>query len=156
VGGTKQFRFDLIDQLQPDLIIGNKEENYREGIERLAARYPVWMSDITMLAEALEMIRRVGQLVDRAERATALAAAIEAKFTRLPGRQRPLPAGSFIWQKPYMIAGQATLEPFPFAEKQRQAFLAEFGCPVYLVDGETFSWYGSRLLLAVDYLRQFI
>ena len=36
VGGTKNFRFDVIDQLKPDLIIGNKEENYKEGIERLA------------------------------------------------------------------------------------------------------------------------
>ncbi len=28
VGGTKQFRFEQIEALQPDLIIGNKEENY--------------------------------------------------------------------------------------------------------------------------------
>src|SRR5580765_2735108 len=34
VGGTKDFWFDRIDQLVPDLIIGNKEENDREGIER--------------------------------------------------------------------------------------------------------------------------
>jgi len=32
IGGTKQFRFDVIQSLQPDLIIGNKEENYQEGI----------------------------------------------------------------------------------------------------------------------------
>ena len=45
-------------------------------------------------------------------------------------------------------------EPFPFGEKHRQAFETEFpGVPVHLVDGQMFSWYGSRLLLATDYLR---
>ena len=43
-------------------------------------------------------------------------------------------------------------EPFPFAEKH----IAEFnmicpGTPVLLVDGEMFSWYGSRLLKAPAY-----
>ncbi len=210
VGGTKQFRFDVIDRLQPDLIIGNKEENYQEGIEQLAARYPVWMSDITTLTEALDMIRRVGQLVDREERAAALAAEIETKFAQLPprppGRSRPYRVGYFIWQKPFMVAGGHTFihdmltrcglvngfaamgdgrypevtaaqihaadldaillssEPFPFAEKHRQAFQAQFpgtarnrfGFAVCLVDGEMFSWYGSRLLLAADYLCLFI
>jgi ABC-type Fe3+-hydroxamate transport system substrate-binding protein len=131
-------------------------------------------------------------LVDRVEPAARLAGEIEAQFAQLPRLPQPLRVGYFIWQKPYMVAGEATFihdmlsrcgfvngfaaengrypqltpdqiraakldaiflssEPFPFAEKQRQAFLAEFGCPVYLVDGEMFSWYGSRLLLAAAY-----
>jgi ABC-type Fe3+-hydroxamate transport system substrate-binding protein len=35
IGGTKDFRFEIIDNLQPDLILANKEENYKEGIEKL-------------------------------------------------------------------------------------------------------------------------
>src|SRR5687767_13826534 len=35
VGGTKNFHFDTIHSLKPDLIIGNKEENYQEGIVTL-------------------------------------------------------------------------------------------------------------------------
>ena len=35
IGGTKNFRFDVIDELKPDLILANKEENYQEGIEQL-------------------------------------------------------------------------------------------------------------------------
>ena len=49
VGGTKQFDFDAIDALNPDLIIGNKEENYKDGITVLKKKYPVWMSDINTL-----------------------------------------------------------------------------------------------------------
>ena len=48
-------------------------------------------------------------------------------------------------------------EPFPFAEKH----VAEFnmicpGTPVRLVDGEMFSWYGSRMLSAPVYLTEVI
>src|SRR5579872_5956185 len=37
IGGTKKFQFDIIDSLQPDLVIGNKEENYEEGINQLSS-----------------------------------------------------------------------------------------------------------------------
>ena len=48
-------------------------------------------------------------------------------------------------------------EPFPFKEKH----IAEFQsiCPnvkIKLVDGELFSWYGSRLLKAPEYFRELI
>ena len=59
VGGTKKFRFDVIDSLKPDLIIGNKEENYQGGIEQLKSQYPVWMSDIVTLKDAFAMIREI-------------------------------------------------------------------------------------------------
>ena len=35
VGGTKSASYDLVFGLQPDLIIGNKEENQKENIECL-------------------------------------------------------------------------------------------------------------------------
>jgi len=46
-------------------------------------------------------------------------------------------------------------EPYPFAEKH----IAELAtaCPnakIILVDGEMFSWYGSRLMMAPDYFQQ--
>ncbi|WP_349630857.1 helical backbone metal receptor [Aquiflexum sp. TKW24L] len=64
IGGTKNFYFDKIESLQPDLIIGNKEENYKEGIEKLAEKYPVWMSDIYTLEDAYRMILGIGELTD--------------------------------------------------------------------------------------------
>src|ERR1700741_1030662 len=63
VGGTKKFDLKKIAELKPDLIIGNKEENEQVQIEELMKQYPVWMSDITNLDQALDMISRVGALV---------------------------------------------------------------------------------------------
>src|SRR5688572_33195492 len=62
VGGTKKFRFDRIESLNPDLIIGNKEENYLEGIAQLKSKYPVWMSDIITIEDSQTMIQQIGGL----------------------------------------------------------------------------------------------
>lgn len=42
-------------------------------------------------------------------------------------------------------------EPFPFAEKHMEAFQKKTTAQVVLVDGEYFSWYGSRLIKAFPY-----
>ena len=56
VGGTKQLNLDAIGALQPGLLIGNKEENDKQQIEGLAEKYPVWLSDVKTLEDALDMI----------------------------------------------------------------------------------------------------
>jgi ABC-type Fe3+-hydroxamate transport system substrate-binding protein len=196
VGGTKQFRFDVIDRLQPELVLGNKEENYREGIERLAAQYPVWMSDIYTLTDALSMIRKVGALTNTPAEAASLAALIDRGFANMAPAP-PVRVAYFIWRNPWMVAGDHTFidallkhcgltnvfgqlprypavteaqlreaqpdflllssEPYPFGEKHREEL--QQLCPkahVLLVDGEMFSWYGSRLVQSPAYLTQLL
>lgn len=197
VGGTKTLNFEKIAALKPDLIIGNKEENAQEQIEKLAENFPVWMSDIVSLQDALAMIRDVGMLVDRQALANNMATEIEGRFEKLATSlpDRPVPAAYLIWRKPYMAAGSETFihemmgcagfenvfgnsprypetslkalaetqpqvillssEPYPFAQKHIAEL--EAACPgakIILVDGEMFSWYGSRLLKTPDYFQQ--
>lgn len=108
VGGTKTLNFNKIDDLQPDLIIGNKEENVREQIEALAGRYPVWMSDVRTLDDAGAMIRQIGALTRKPAEANELAAGILDRFALLSGTGRRLSAAYLIWRKPYMAAGGDT------------------------------------------------
>lgn len=194
VGGTKTVFPEKVAALAPDLIIGNKEENDQAQIEGLAARYPVWMSDIHTLTDTYDMICKVGLLTRRAEQANILVRDIRQAFTdHAPSETAPRPrVAYFIWRKPYMVAGGDTFidhmlenagfenvfhdlprypevrledlrqaqpdriflssEPFPFAEKHFGPFLEVCpGVPVNVVDGEMFSWYGSRLLRAPGY-----
>ena len=107
IGGTKNFRFEVIDDLKPDLIVGNKEENYKEGIAKLSQRYPVWMSDITRLNEALEMIRMLSEVTDRSSEGAVIRAQLEDKLEGLQNSK----SGSvlyMIWRKPWMAAGRET------------------------------------------------
>ena len=195
IGGTKNFDFEKIASLKPDLIIGNKEENYQAGIEQLAASYPVWLSDISTLPEALDMIRRVGFLAGAKDKADALATEIDASFAALDATEVQTSAAYFIWKKPYMAAAAGTFindllhragfanvfagqtrypeitaeqlaaaapariflssEPYPFGTKHIAEFRAI--CPaakVEIIDGELFSWYGSRLRASAAYFSQ--
>lgn len=46
-------------------------------------------------------------------------------------------------------------EPYRFTEQHVDALEKQIGKPVYLLDGEMLSWYGSRAIHALDYLQQF-
>jgi ABC-type Fe3+-hydroxamate transport system substrate-binding protein len=190
VGGTKNFRFDVIHRLQPDLIIGNKEENYEEGILTLQKQYPVWMSDIGTRKDAIGMITGISKITATVEAGNAIIQSIADEFNHL-SLLPPLKTLYLIWKKPWMAAGQNTFihamleeiglvnalkearypeltdkiiqllspqlillssEPYPFREKH----MAELQqcvpqAKICLVDGEMFSWYGSRLIKAPGY-----
>lgn len=197
IGGTKEFDFDKIDALKPDLIIGNKEENYLEGIEKLSEKYPVWMSDINSVEDALSMIKELGIVLNQSSKARHLAEQIAHHFYLFEAQKKwnkNKTIAYFIWKKPLMVAAsnnyiddilskmgfvnvfahkksrypeisEAELmtaqpefiflssEPYPFKEKHLSYFNEI--CPkskVIIVDGEMFSWYGNRMLLAGDYL----
>lgn len=193
VGGTKQLDFEKIAALKPDLIIGNKEENDRSQIEHLQSLYPVWMSDIVTLDDALDMIKSLGEITGKAANAKHLTTEIQTTFqSPIVNRKSEIKVAYLIWYKPWMAVGGGTFidsmmaqvgftnvfhaetrypeitlerlaaaapqvillssEPFPFKEKHFEE-IREL-CPtalLKLVDGEMFSWYGSRLLLAATY-----
>ena len=193
VGGTKAINLDRVADLQPDLVIANKEENVREQVDALSEIAPVYVTDVSTVANALTMIRDVGALVGRVEAALELADEIETGFATLAPihRQR---AAYLIWRDPWMTVGGDTFisdvmthvgldnvyaeatrypivtpddlrhrqperillssEPYPF----RDSHLVEVRrlvpeATVELVDGEVFSWYGSRMRHAPDSLR---
>ena len=191
VGGTKNVNFEKINELTPDLIIGNKEENSQSDIETLEKKHTVWMSDINTYQEALIAIQEIATICNVSERGRKLVAEIEEKrinYTKTIDSKEKQTALYFIWKSPYMVVGKHTYidemisilgfkncytgnrykelskedvanlkpnyiflssEPYPFKEKHRAEMQRLFpNSKVELVDGEVFSWYGSRLLHA--------
>lgn len=192
VGGTKQVHADIIRQLQPDLIIANKEENVKEQVEALGSSFPVWVTDVNTISEAYRMIHDLGMITGRTAAAGAITGKIRQHFLSLtipPARPR---VAYLIWRSPYMTVGHDTFihsmleaagyenvfadrtrypevsiealqasgcdhlflssEPYPFGQKhieELQPLLP--GVKIRLVDGEMFSWYGSRLIHSPSY-----
>ena len=107
VGGTKNVNIERIRSLNPDLILGNKEENSREGIAALAEEFPVWMSNVVTPADARLMIREVGAITDTANRANELVQKFDdsLKYIRRFDGAKVL---YLIWKKPWMAAGNKT------------------------------------------------
>jgi ABC-type Fe3+-hydroxamate transport system substrate-binding protein len=109
VGGTKTINIHKIAELQPDLIIANKEENVKEQIEALNSIAPVWVSDIHNLEDALEMIQTIGKLTDRYEKAEIIAKLIQHRFDHLnESVKKKLNTLYLIWRKPWMSIGTDT------------------------------------------------
>jgi ABC-type Fe3+-hydroxamate transport system substrate-binding protein len=63
----------------------------------------------------------------------------------------------FEWSAPLVDQLDAVLlstEPYRFTEEHADALEKQLGKPVLLVDGEMMSWYGSRALAGLRYLRE--
>lgn len=194
VGGTKNVNFEKVLELNPDLIIGNKEENSKSDIEELEKSFPVWMSDIESFEDAMEMIKQVASITNKEKKGRELVQQIlkskETIEVDFDNRKKVL---YFIWKDPWMVAGQKTFinemlsesgvencltedryielsiqqivemkpemvylssEPFPFKDKdidELKELLPK--SEIKIVDGEMFSWYGSRLTKSFDYFR---
>lgn len=108
VGGTKKVHLDRIAALNPDLIIANKEENTQEEIEVLANIYPVWVSDISNISEALIMIREVGKITGTSEQADYIANTINTELSRLKTAKFRAKVAYMIWRNPWMTVGKGT------------------------------------------------
>ena len=189
VGGTKNLKIDLIKELNPDLIIANKEENDEDSLRKLMPIFPVWISDIKRLEDAFQMILSVGKITNSESTSFTWTEKIKKQFkilSLLP--KQPRRVAYLIWNNPLMSVNQDTFihsllelnqwdncfkdklnrypeiteeelvdsnpemvflssEPFPFKDKHIDRFkqlLPE--SRVVLVNGEYFSWYGSRLV----------
>lgn len=202
VGGTKNPNIEKIRELNPDLIICEKEENRKEDVEIMSNICPVFVANIDTFASSLIMIHFMGRLLSAKPEATKLISSIKRNFEeleRLVSIKNYNPrVAYFIWKNPYMVAGNDTFinsilrkagfhnifqykdarypiidpeeltrikldflflssEPYPFQEKH----IAEFqelipGARIFLVDGEMFSWYGSRQLMSSEYMEKLI
>ena len=189
VGGTKNIKMDLIKELNPDLIIANKEENDENSLRKLMPIFPVWISDIKRLEDAFQMILSLGRITNSESTSFTWTEKIKKQFkilSLLP--KQPRRVAYLIWNNPLMSVNKDTFihsllelnqwdncfkdklnrypeiteeelvdsnpemvflssEPFPFKDKHIDRFkqlLPE--SQVVLVNGEYFSWYGSRLV----------
>lgn len=196
IGGTKIVDFTKIKELNPDVIIANKEENTKAIVEELSQICPVIVTDIKSVEDNLKMIDDFGQLFNKQEEAKQWISKISLAYNDFQFFMVDKPikkALYFIWAKPYMVAGEETFidamlklnnfqnacknprypeiqvnelkkcdvdlillssEPYPFNQSHEDQ-IGKFISNVQFiqVDGESFSWYGSRILKAFDYFK---
>ena len=198
IGGTKNVDIKKIIDLNPDLIIANKEENVQQQIDQLAKLFPVYLSDVSDYTTAITMISEVGLLTNKKKAAEGIINSIEKSFEveKTIGAKKKKVA-YLIWNNPYMSVGSDTFiasmiekagfenifdnekryppisleelqqkkpdiillssEPDPFKTKHVEELKQHFvTTPITLVDGEMFSWYGSRMLLMPGYFKNLV
>ncbi len=199
IGGTKQIKIAEIKELQPDIILCNKEENTKEIVEALEKIAPVHVSDIYTIEDSLSLIKSYGTLFNCDDMATKIASQIETNFKDFQNFIKDKPVygvAYFIWKTPWMVVANKTFihhlleinrfknvfedagrypevdittiskdknpdlillssEPYPFNESHvLEVKKHTQNSKVILVDGEYFSWYGSRLIDAFKYFKE--
>lgn len=195
IGGTKALNIEKIKSLNPDLIIANKEENIQADIIALQALFPVYLSDITTIADAFTMMHDIGTLTNKVKEADEIVQKIHIDMASMPQIFAQKKVAYFIWKNPWMVAAQGTFiheilkqlgatnvfqhlnrypeinetdivatpadyillssEPYPFKDQHIEELQKlNPSANIQLVDGEMFSWYGSRMLALKTYITQ--
>lgn len=192
IGGTKNVDFEKIKELNPDLIIANKEENNKKEVKELIDSYPVYVSDINNFEEAYLFIESISSILDVAFKGELLLDDIKESIQSIKKSNKKVIY--LIWKEPLIAVGKNTFinnvieslgwvnaceenrypeislsklmddsvdcvllssEPFPFKESHQKEFqLAGLSTRTILVDGEIFSWYGSRMLKMGKYFKE--
>ena len=188
VGGSKKASIPAIQQLEPDLIIANKEETAPEMVAALEKDFPVWVSEVKTLADCYAMVKGIAAITSTTEKGERL---INSLIEELHQQKHLGSVVYLIWKEPYMAAGNDTFihqmlsvagfenlilqkrypqysidelqqlqpdflflssEPYPFKKEEVLQWQKRLpATKIALVDGEIFSWYGSRLFKASAY-----
>lgn len=197
VGGTKNIKIDVIKNLNPDIILCNKEENTKEIVEICEQIAPTHVSDIFTIDDVKELFSSYGKLFSKEDEALKMIDVLSIKindFNTFINNKKTVKVAYLIWRNPWMAAANQTFinhllainkfenvfknearypeitldditskkatfillssEPYPFKEKHFSEITEHIkNTTPILVDGEYFSWYGSRLLKAFDYFK---
>jgi iron complex transport system substrate-binding protein len=113
VGGMLAPSLESLVALRPDLVVataaGNREETFTQ-LERLGIA--VYVVNPASVADALDLIARLGAITGRQEAARRLAASLRARIDRVALRVRSLPrprALYVVWPDPLIVPGRGAL-----------------------------------------------
>lgn len=112
VGGTKNVSVASVVDVKPDLVLANKEENNRRTVNALERKgITVWVSDIKNVQDSIKCLSDLESLLNAkgdslSEEARQLWNGFGSSKLRL--RLSGKKGLYFIWQDPFMVAGQGT------------------------------------------------
>lgn len=107
IGGTKELKMERIHELNPDLIIAEKEENTKEMVETLEEHYPVYVCEIQTVEDGINLIGKLGDITGCPEEGRQLQSEVETAFSSLPAIES-VRVAYMIWKRPYMAVGRDT------------------------------------------------
>lgn len=106
VGGTKEVNEVKVRELQPDLILAEKEENTEAIVHALEKIAPVFVLEVQSIKEAFRFTHTLGVLTNKEYIANQLIENCRAVFPSPHIQSKN--AAYVIWRKPYMVVGGTT------------------------------------------------
>jgi hypothetical protein len=174
VGGTKDVNIEKIRRLAPTHLVVNIDENEKPTVEALAAFVPhIVVTHPLAPRDNLELARLMGGVFGAdaqtmlyciwqdpwmsVSKDTYIARMMAEIGWSVPQLEDAARYPRFEWNAELVDRIDGVLlstEPYRFTEAHADALEQQIGKPVHLVDGEMMSWYGSRSLAGLRYLRR--
>jgi len=110
VGGPRDPKVARIIEIDPDLIVADREENRQEDIAEMDRRWPVsrvFVGDPFSVTRALKHVEQLGWLLGCETRARQLVIEINSCLARVKRENRGK-AAYLVWQDPFMAASRET------------------------------------------------
>jgi len=109
IGGPHKIDLQKIKDLQPDIIFASKEENLKEEVEELVKQYPVYVSDVKNLTEAIEMISQIGTITGTDKIAKKIGGHIQKQFGDLKEITKANKTACYlVWNEPMITVNKNT------------------------------------------------
>lgn len=112
VGGMINPSIETIVKLKPDLVIATDEGNREETLVQLRRiGIPTYVVHAHRVAAMLDMVRRIGDLIERREAVSPLVSSIEQRIDavrRLVGSRRTPSVLYVLWPEPLIVPGRAS------------------------------------------------
>ena len=109
IGGVMGLQYHKIEEIQPDIIFASKEENAKKEILDIDKQFPVWVSDVHNLTEAIGMIHSIGEICDKKDKAKELTQKTETAFEELSDIPEGVIRGVYlIWKNPFYTINSNT------------------------------------------------
>lgn len=106
IGGTKNINIDKIKDLQPTLILANKEENVKEQVEELMKDFKMIVTNVESIEDNYYLLKTLGNLFGKEKEAQNYnLATYDALNVKI---DKPIKVAYLIWKNPYMSIGSDT------------------------------------------------
>ena len=110
VGGTKKINLEKLLFLQPDIVLGNKEENTREMYAAVSPHIPFWTCEVQTLKDNYRMIAQLGEICQKQLEAESMIAQIADAMDKASNisAYKGKKVLYLIWRQPWMSVGGDT------------------------------------------------
>lgn len=109
IKGPHKIDLHKIRDLQPDIVFASKEENLKEEVEELMKHYPVYVSDVKNLHEAIEMINQIGKITGTEIKSEEIGKNVLKQFNGLKKVLKSSKSACYlVWDEPMITVNKNT------------------------------------------------
>lgn len=111
IGGPKNVKMDVIDNIKPDLIFMDPEENTLADFQILEKKYPIFVVNVKNIIDSTNFIKKIGEIFENENKALKAINQILNKYKQIRSKYSESQRKKvliLLWKNPYVVPGNST------------------------------------------------